>query len=122
MVEFICKGCQKLSGTQLERELQNEKFMPTVGFEPVAFRFRSEGATTELRRLMSVEGINNCAIFRNLPAAHGQCNKIICRELHFVDSLQSANFLIGQTAKRYMTKYTTNHFVTSVGQCRLKTL
>ena len=41
----------------------------------------------------------NCTIFRNLPAAHGRCSKIICRELHFVNSLQTAN-----RYKYYMTK------------------
>ena len=67
MADFICKGCLELSGTQVERELQNEKFLLTVGFEPWAFRLRSEGATTELQRLMFVEDISpdfNCAIFR----------------------------------------------------------
>ena len=42
-----------------------------------------------------------CPIFRNLSVPRGRCCKIICRELHFVISLQSATFLIGQTAKRY---------------------
>ena len=36
---------------------QNDKSKPTVGFEPVAFRLRSEGATTKLRALMSVAWI-----------------------------------------------------------------
>ena len=46
-----------------------------------------------------------CAIFfRNLPAASGICSKIICLELHFVNSLQYANFLIGHSAKRYKYK------------------
>ena len=40
-----------------ERELQNEKFLPTVGFEPGTFRLRSERATTEPRGLMLVEWI-----------------------------------------------------------------
>ena len=48
MVDFICKGYLQLSGTRVERELQNEKFLPTVGFNPGAFCLRSEGATTEL--------------------------------------------------------------------------
>ena len=34
------------------------KVLPTVGFEPGTFRLRSERATTEPRRLMSVERIN----------------------------------------------------------------
>ena len=59
MVGFIWKVCLELpaSGTRMERELQNEKFLRTVGFEPGAFWLPSEGATTELRRLMSVEWI-----------------------------------------------------------------
>ena len=38
----------ELSGTRVEREVQNEKFLPNEGFEPGAFRLRSDGATTEL--------------------------------------------------------------------------
>ena len=55
MVDFICKDNLELSGPRVERELQKEKFLITVGFEPGTLRLRSEGATTELRRLMSVE-------------------------------------------------------------------
>ena len=55
----------------------------------------------ELRRLMSTELIKvhlvfTCAIFRNLPVALDRCSKIMFRELHFVNSLLSANFLIGK--------------------------
>ena len=57
MVDFICIDYLELLGTRVERKLQNEKFLPTVGFEPETFRLRSEGATTELRGLMSVEWI-----------------------------------------------------------------
>ena len=57
MVDFICKGYLRLSGSRVERELQNAKLLPTVGFELGAFRLRSIGATTELRGLMSVDGI-----------------------------------------------------------------
>ena len=57
MVDFIWKGYLELSGSWVERELQDEKFLPIVGFEPGAFCLRSEGATTELRGLMSVNGI-----------------------------------------------------------------
>ena len=55
MVDFIHKGYLKLRGTQVERELQNEK----VGFETGIFRLRSERATTELRGLMSLEWIKS---------------------------------------------------------------
>ena len=54
MVDFIYKGYIELSGSRVEREIQNEKFLPTVGFESGAFR---EGVTTELQGLMSVDGI-----------------------------------------------------------------
>ena len=42
---------------RVERELQNEKFLPTVGSEPGTFHLRSERATTALRGLMSVSGL-----------------------------------------------------------------
>ena len=40
----------------IECELQNVKFLPTVGVEPGPFRFPSERTTTALRRLMSLSG------------------------------------------------------------------
>ena len=43
--------------TRVEQELQNEKFLPTLGFEPGTIRLRSERATTELQGLISVEWI-----------------------------------------------------------------
>ena len=101
MVDFIRMGLLELCGSRVGRELQNVKFLPTVGFEPGTSRLLSERATTELRRLMSTEWIKvnlvfTCAIFRNLPEALGRCSKLIFRELHFVNSLLSANFLIGK--------------------------
>ena len=101
MVDFIRMGLLELCRSQVERELQNVKVLPIVGFEPGTSRLLSERATTELRRLMSTEWIKvhlvfTCAIFRNLPVALGRCSKIIVRELHFVNSLLSANFLIGK--------------------------
>ena len=79
MVEFIHMGYLELCGSRVERELQNVKFLPIVGFEPGTSRLLSERATTELRRLMSTEWIKfhmvfTCAIFRNLPVALGRCN------------------------------------------------
>ena len=102
MVDFICMGLLELCGSQVEPELQNVKFLRTVGFEPGTSRFLSERATTELRRLMSIELIKvhlvfTCAIFRNLPVALGRCCKIIFRETTFqINSLLSANFLISK--------------------------
>ena len=74
MVDFIRMGLLKLCGSRVDRELQNVKFLPTVGFEPGTSRLLSERATTELRRLMSTECIKvhlvfTCAIFRNLPVS-----------------------------------------------------
>ena len=45
----VCHGWFHLRGLtrsvrNADRELQNEKFLPTVGFEPGTFRFRSERA------------------------------------------------------------------------------
>ena len=101
MVDFICMGLLELCGSRVERGLQNLKFLHTVRFEPGTSRLLSERATTELRRLMSTEWIKvhlvfYFAIFRNLPVALGRCSKIIFRELHFVNSLLSADFLIGK--------------------------
>ena len=97
MVDFIRIGLLELCGSRVEREVQNVKFFLTVGFEPGTSRLLSEPATTELRRLMSTKWIKvhlvfTCAIFKNLPFALGRCGKIIFRELHFVNSLLSANF------------------------------
>ena len=99
MVDFIRFGLLELCGSRVEPELQNVKFLPIVGFEPGTSRLQSERATTELQRLMSTEWIKvhlvfTCAIFRNSPVALGRCSKIIFLELHFVNSLLSANFLI----------------------------
>ena len=41
MVDFICKGYLELIGTRVERELQNEKFLLTVGFEPGPFAYEA---------------------------------------------------------------------------------
>ena len=79
MVDFIRMGLLELCGYRVERELQNVKFLPTVGFEPGTSRLLGERATTELRRLMSTGWIKihlvfTCAIFRNLPVALGRCS------------------------------------------------
>ena len=72
MVDFIYKDYLELWGSRVERELQNEKFLPTVGFEHGTFRFRSERATTEPRVLMSWYWIKGhlvfffCAIFSEI--------------------------------------------------------
>ena len=55
MVDFIRMGLLELCGSRVEPELQNVKFLPTVGFEPETPRLLSECATTELRRLMLTE-------------------------------------------------------------------
>ena len=57
MVEFICMGLLD-PVRSANRELQNEKFLPTVGFEPGTFRLRSDLAkscaiTLKLRYLPS---------------------------------------------------------------------
>ena len=100
MVDIIRMGLLELCGARVERELQNIKFLPTVGFEPGTSRLLSECATTELRRLMSIDSIKvhlfTCAIFRNLPVALGRCCKIFFRELYLLNSLLSVNFLIGK--------------------------
>ena len=44
MVDFIRIGLLELCVTRVERELQNVKFLPTVGFEPGTSRLLSERA------------------------------------------------------------------------------
>ena len=66
MVDFIWKCYLEVPGTQVEHELQNEKFLPTVGFESGTFRIRRERAITELRGLMSVEWIKVRLVLRVL--------------------------------------------------------
>ena len=63
MVDFIRKGLQELCGARVERESQNVKFLPTVGFELGTSRLLSERATTALRRLMSGEWIKVHLVF-----------------------------------------------------------
>ena len=41
MVDFIRMGLLELCGSRVERELQNVKFLPTVGFEPGTSRLLS---------------------------------------------------------------------------------
>ena len=47
MVDFIRMGLLELCRCRVERELQNVKFLPTVGFEPGTPRLLSQRATTE---------------------------------------------------------------------------
>ena len=49
-LNFICNDYIDLSGTRVDRELQHEKFLSIVGFDPGTFRLRSEGATTGATR------------------------------------------------------------------------
>ena len=59
MIDFIRMGLIELWGSRVEPNLQNEKFLPTVGFEPGLFLLRSEHATctTAVRGLISVSGL-----------------------------------------------------------------
>ena len=41
MVDFIRMGLLELGGSRVERELQNKKILPTVGFQPWIFRFKA---------------------------------------------------------------------------------
>ena len=55
MVDYIRMGLLELCGSRVQRELQNVKFLLTVGFEPGTSRLLSERATTDLRKLVSTE-------------------------------------------------------------------
>ena len=57
MVGVIRMALLELWGWRVKTKLQNDKSLPTVGFEPGAFRFRNERATTALRGLMSVRDL-----------------------------------------------------------------
>ena len=46
--DFICIGLVKLRGTRRKQELQNEKILPKVGFNPSPFRLQF-GRSIELR-------------------------------------------------------------------------
>ena len=88
---LVCLGWFHLQG--LSRAVRNAsrmriikwKLLPNVGFElgdlPLTKRKRYHWATRT-----DVYGVNksspdfNCAVFRNLPAAHGRYSQIICRE------------------------------------------
>ena len=49
MVDFICKGYLVRKSSE---NYKMKKFLPTVGFEPGAFRLWSERANTDLQGLM----------------------------------------------------------------------
>ena len=57
MVDFICKGQLEVWRMRVEWELQNEKVLPTVGFEPGTFRLRSECAAIEPRDWCQSSGL-----------------------------------------------------------------
>ena len=84
MVNFICKGLLELWGTRVEREIQNEKFMPTGRFEPSIFSLQSDRGIhcttrSDIYRMVKTLPGFTCAIFGNLPVAHGRFSKIIFR-------------------------------------------
>ena len=55
MVDFIRMGLLELCGSRVEPELQNVKFLPTVGFEPGTSCLLSERATSELADINRVD-------------------------------------------------------------------
>ena len=57
MVDFICKGDLELSGTRVEREIQNEQFLPKRDSNPGPSAYEAKALPLSLRRLMSVEWI-----------------------------------------------------------------
>ena len=50
IVDFICMGLFDMQGTQNKREIQNEKYLTTVGFEPGTLRLRSRRTTDWAKR------------------------------------------------------------------------
>ena len=90
------------------QELQKEKFLPALGFEPGPFAYEATSLSVSLLGDISTEHIN---VDRDLPECdieiylyrvpRGRCSNMFCRVLQFINSLQQANVLISQTAKRY---------------------
>ena len=74
MAEFICMGGVKLRGSQSKGELQNDQFLPTVGFQPMPITaLELEGRcliymTTESgdQQRLKVKIIFTCAILYSL--------------------------------------------------------
>ena len=84
MVDFICKGYIELSGTQIERELQNEKILAHCRIRTTDLKLTKRKRYHWATRTYVCQGDKNspglsCAIFRNLPEAHGSCSKLIFR-------------------------------------------
>ena len=64
MVDFIYLGLLELRETRCKRELQNEKLLPTVQFEPTIFRLRSGQA---INCLMRSDNNKQLKVIRTLP-------------------------------------------------------
>ena len=55
MVHMVLICLIELQGTQIKREIQNEKVLPTIGFETGTFRLRSRRDTI----CITITGIHN---------------------------------------------------------------
>ena len=84
-----------------DRELQNEEFLLTVEFEPETVRLRSDRANNYCaKKSYSIHKskVDHIWPMLHLPihVPHGRCSRSVCRVLHFVNTLQSANVYLGQ--------------------------
>ena len=75
MVDFICKGYLELSGTQVERELQNENSCPLWDSNPGPSTYEAKALPLSATKTDVCQGDKslpdfNCAIFLKLPTAH----------------------------------------------------
>ena len=52
MIDFICMDVVELHGAQRNRKLQDESFLPCVGFEPTTFRLGVQAATSYTKDLV----------------------------------------------------------------------
>ena len=112
MVDFICMGLLDMWAAQTDNcIMKNSCTHWDSNTGPYAYEY---SVSVLLLVDISIEYLNidhiwpECAIKLYLcRVPRGRCSKIFCRVLHLINSLESANALIKQTATRYkyhMTK------------------
>ena len=82
------QGLTRAGRNASRRELQNEKLLPSLQFEPGTFRVRNERATTELRGLMSVEWLKVLWVLPECPITflYAPCGHVVTGDLSIVQN------------------------------------
>ena len=111
MVDFICMGLLDIWAAQTDNYTIKIRTHWDSNTGPSAYEY---SLSVVLLVEISIEYLNidhilpECAIkLYYCLVPRGRCSKIFCRVLHLINSLQSTNVLIKQTAKQYkyyMTK------------------